>query len=78
MYGSRSMGVILSGTLKDGAAGIRAIKEAGGITMAQDPAEAEFNSMPKAAVATGCVDYTLPLAKLGITLKNLYEADSSG
>jgi len=76
MYGSRSVGVILSGTLKDGSAGIRAIKEAGGVTLAQDPADAEFKSMPAAAVATGCVDYTLPLNKLGITLKNLYEVGS--
>jgi two-component system chemotaxis response regulator CheB len=76
MYGSRSVGVILSGTLKDGSAGIRAIKEAGGVTMVQEPSDAEFGSMPQAALATGCVDYTLPLAKLGITLRNLYEAGS--
>ena len=77
MYGSRSVGIILSGTLRDGSSGIRAIKEAGGVTMVQDPEEAEFGSMPRAAVATGCVDYTLPLAKLGITLKNLYDAGSA-
>ena len=77
MYGSRSVGIILSGSLRDGAAGIRAIKEAGGVTLVQDPAEAEFKSMPEAARATGCVDYTLPLAKLGVTLKSLYETGSS-
>ncbi|HZR28976.1 MAG TPA: chemotaxis protein CheB [Terriglobales bacterium] len=76
VYGSRSIGIILTGTLKDGSAGIRAIKEAGGVTMAQDPADAEFDSMPAAAVATGCVDYSLPIAELGITLKGLYAARS--
>jgi two-component system, chemotaxis family, protein-glutamate methylesterase/glutaminase len=76
VYGSRSIGIILTGALKDGSVGIRAIKEAGGVTMSQDPADAEFDSMPAAAVATGCVDYSLPLAKLGITLKNLYAARS--
>jgi len=77
VYGSHSIGIILTGTLKDGSAGIRAIKEAGGVTMAQDPADAEFDSMPAAAMATGCVDYSLPLAKLGITLNSLYAAGSA-
>src|SRR5215467_15489165 len=52
MYGSRSIGVILSGSNRDGAVGIRAIKEAGGTTVAQDPSTAEFRIMPQAAIAT--------------------------
>jgi two-component system chemotaxis response regulator CheB len=70
-YGSHSIGVVLSGTGKDGSAGIRAIKEAGGITLAQDPAKSEFSSMPQAAVATGCVDVVLPLQELGLKLMRL-------
>jgi chemotaxis response regulator CheB len=70
-YGSHCIGVVLSGSGKDGAAGIRAIKQAGGVTIAQDPAMAEFNQMPQAAVATGCVDLVLPLQELGITLTRL-------
>jgi two-component system CheB/CheR fusion protein len=58
--GSRAIGVILSGTGSDGAAGIEAIKAAGGVTFAQDAATAKFGGMPQAAVATGCVDFILP------------------
>ena len=54
----RAIGIILSGTASDGAAGIRAIKDAGGFTFAQDDS-AEFQSMPQAAVATGAVDFVL-------------------
>jgi len=73
MYGSRSIGVILSRSNRDGAAGIRAIKEAGGATLAQDPATAEFKTMPQAAIATGCIDFVVPIAELGCMLKHLCE-----
>ncbi len=63
-YGSRAIGVILSGTGKDGAAGIRAIKQAGGITMVEDPTYAEFADMPIASNRTGCVDFVLPLTQI--------------
>lgn len=71
MYGSRSVGVILSGSNHDGAMGIRAIREAGGTTVAQDPATAEFRTMPQASIASGCVDFVVPIAELGPTLQNL-------
>ena len=58
--GSRAIGVILSGTGSDGAAGVEAVKAAGGVTFAQDAATAKFGGMPQAAVATGCVDFILP------------------
>jgi len=70
-YGSRSIAVVLSGSGRDGSAGIRTIKEAGGITIAQVPDEAEFRHMPDAAVETGCVDFTLPLEKISETLVEL-------
>jgi two-component system chemotaxis response regulator CheB len=70
-YGSRSMGVILSGSNRDGAAGIRAIREAGGTTVAQDPATAEFRVMPQAAIDTGCVDVVAPINELGTVLTRL-------
>jgi two-component system, chemotaxis family, CheB/CheR fusion protein len=57
--GSGSIGVILSGAGSDGAAGVEAIKAAGGVTFAQDAATAKFPAMPQAAVATGCVDFVL-------------------
>jgi len=73
MYGSRSIGVILSGSNRDGSAGIRAIKEAGGTTVAQDPASAEFRVMPQAAIATGCIDYVVSITNMGGLLKDLCE-----
>lgn len=71
-YGERAIGVILSGSNRDGADGIAAIKRAGGITIAQDPATAEYRIMPQAAIDTGCVDITVPLDKIGKTLTRLF------
>jgi two-component system chemotaxis response regulator CheB len=71
MYGSRAIGVLLSGSNRDGATGIRAIREAGGTTIAQEPLTADFRVMPEAAIATGCVDFVVPLADLGKTLNRL-------
>jgi two-component system CheB/CheR fusion protein len=60
--GERGICVILSGSGSDGSLGAKAIKEKGGLVIAQDPAEASFDSMPKNAVATGAVDLVLPVA----------------
>jgi two-component system, chemotaxis family, CheB/CheR fusion protein len=57
---SRAVAVILSGTGSDGALGVQAIAEEGGIVFAQDPASAKFDGMPRSAIATGCVDFILP------------------
>jgi len=66
--GSRAIGVILSGAGTDGAAGIQAIKAAGGVTFAQDQYTAKFASMPQAAVATNCVDFVLPPERIAAEL----------
>jgi chemotaxis methyl-accepting protein methylase/signal transduction histidine kinase/chemotaxis response regulator CheB len=58
-YAERAIGVILSGTGSDGTNGLRAINEAGGFAMVQDPATAEFDGMPRTAIATGVVDQVL-------------------
>jgi two-component system, chemotaxis family, CheB/CheR fusion protein len=58
----RAIGVVLSGTGSDGTMGVRAIKDEGGIVMAQNPASAEYDGMPGSAIATGLVDYELPPA----------------
>jgi chemotaxis response regulator CheB len=60
-FGQACVAVVLSGTGKDGAQGIRAVKAAGGITLVEDPTDAEFNDMPIAANRTGCVDFVLSL-----------------
>jgi two-component system, chemotaxis family, CheB/CheR fusion protein len=57
--GSRSIGVVLSGTGTDGTFGLKAIKEAGGITFAQDPTTARFEGMPRSAIESGWADFTL-------------------
>ncbi len=54
----RAIGVILSGTATDGTLGLTAIKAEGGITFAQDDS-AQYDSMPRSAVAAGCVDFVL-------------------
>ena len=63
-YGAKAVGVVLSGALRDGAEGFRAIRAAGGVTFAQLPAEAQTESMPRAAIATGDVDMILPAAEI--------------
>lgn len=57
--GSRSIGIVLSGTGSDGSVGIRSIKAAGGLTLAEDPQSAKFTGMPLAAIDTGDIDQVL-------------------
>ena len=57
--GSRSIGIVLSGTGTDGTFGLKAIKEAGGITFAQDPASAKYDGMPRSALDSGWADFCL-------------------
>jgi len=70
--GSQAVGVVLSGTATDGTLGLQAIKAAGGIAFAQEPSSAQFDGMPRSAIAAGGVDFILPpqgiaheLARLG-------------
>jgi two-component system CheB/CheR fusion protein len=60
--------IILSGTGSDGALGIRSIKEHGGLLLVQSPEEAEYDGMPKSAIATGLVDVIAPVADLAAQL----------
>lgn len=63
-FGPRAVCIILSGADSDGAIGIKHVKEQGGVTIVQDPAEAEHDSMPRSAIATGMVDWVLPVADM--------------
>jgi two-component system CheB/CheR fusion protein len=56
----RSIGIIFSGTGSHGTLGLKEIKFAGGMVMVQDPESAEYDQMPRSAIATGLVDYVLP------------------
>ena len=58
-YGARAVCVILSGMGADGSVGLTAMREAGGLVIAQDPDEAAYDSMPRSAIATGGVDLVL-------------------
>lgn len=65
-----AVGIILSGAGSDGTLGIKAIKEFGGMTMAQDTKSAKFESMPHSSIATGMVDIVLPPSELAEELIN--------
>jgi two-component system chemotaxis response regulator CheB len=67
-YHDRVIGVILSGFLRDGTAGLKAVHAAGGLTMVQDPAEAEYPDMPENAMRDLPVTFCLRLAEIGPAL----------
>lgn len=69
--GEKSIGVVLSGTGSDGAHGIKLIRACGGSTYAQEPRSAGYDGMPKAAIDTDCVDYTLSPEEIGDHLRDL-------
>ena len=76
-HGSRSACVILSGTGPNGSAGIKRVKEYGGLVVAQDPAEAEYPDMPRNAMATGCVDLVLPAAQIPAKVRAYFESTNN-
>ena len=67
-YGARACGVILTGMGHDGAAGLKALHDAGGATLAQDEDSSAVFGMPKAAIDLGAVDRVLPLEDIPRTL----------
>ncbi len=70
-YGPRAIGVVLTGELNDGAAGLRDIKRCGGVTVVQGPADAEAPSMPASALQASDVDYRAPLARIAEVMAHL-------
>ena len=76
-YRSRVVAVILTGTLDDGTAGMLAVKQGGGITIAQDPNEAFSPGMPRSAVNAGAIDHIVPLRDIPVLLTALIEEDAA-
>ena len=64
----RAVCVILSGTGADGSMGMKRVKENGGVCIVQDPDEAEYGDMPRNSIATGLVDYILPVSEMASTI----------
>ncbi len=76
-WGERGVAVVLSGTGADGSQGVRAVRAAGGLTLAQSPQSAKFDSMPRAAVSLGGAELVLDPAAIGRRLAELVAAGSS-
>ena len=77
-YGARAVCVVLSGTGADGSLGLRAVRETGGLVIAQDISEADYDGMPRSAIATGAVDLVLRTAKIAEALVARERGDHFG
>ena len=77
-YGSQVIGVILTGNLDDGSAGLADIKARGGLAIAQDPEDAMAPSMPASAIESTEVDFVLPVGKIGPKLVELAASETLG
>jgi two-component system chemotaxis response regulator CheB len=77
-YGPNAIGVVLSGTLDDGTAGLSAIKAAGGICIVQDPKDSLFAGMPESAIEHVSTDFILPSSQIGALLGELCTSPNGG
>lgn len=77
-YGNRVIGVVLSGALDDGTAGLWTVKHRGGVAVVQDPTDAEVSSMPENALREVAVDYTVPVAEMAALLARLSREQIAG
>src|SRR5262245_7402738 len=75
VHDGRAVGVILTGSGSDGSLGLRQIKERGGLAIAQDPAEAEYDSMPRSAIQTATVDHVLLLRDIPDAIMSFCSAE---
>lgn len=73
-HGSDVIGVVLTGMLDDGTAGLIAIQKCGGVTVVQDPKDAAYPEMPQSVINNLKVDHCVPLARMGALLEQLVHA----
>ncbi len=74
-YGAEAIACVLTGTGRDGAMGVDAVKSRGGTVIVQNPETADFPGMPQSAVDTGAVDFVLPLEEIAAVVRGLVEAE---
>ena len=70
VYGANAIGIVLTGANRDGAKGLSCLKACGGLAIVQEPADAEHDAMPLAAIASADPDFVLPLVKIGELLSH--------
>ena len=75
-FGPGTIGVVLSGTGSDGTDGVQAINQRGGIVIAQNEGTSKFFAMAASAIATGAVDYVLPLDEIAPMLRRLTHTEA--
>ena len=75
-FGRNTIGVVLSGTGRDGARGCQEIKAKGGMTIAQDQATARYFDMPRAAINAGAIDYVLPVHEIGAKIVEILKIET--
>ena len=74
-YGAEAIACVLTGTGRDGAMGVDAVKSRGGTVIVQNPETADFPGMPQSAVDTGAADFVLPLEDIAAVVRGLVEAE---
>jgi two-component system CheB/CheR fusion protein len=73
-HGNRAFSVVLSGTGSDGTLGSKSVKAGGGVTLAQAPDEAEYDTMPRNAISSGAVDFVMSAGEMPDKLVSVWEA----